>query len=187
MNKQVADFKYESLGLGDPKRVLVLLAEYNDKLQDACKNRIRGSYEKRSSLIMSLLGCFVTSLIAIGAFFQAPSEWDLILKWIVVIGFALGAIILFFTFVENALSFDMSAYEADNLALVIEKLASLASQYRDHSHSFDDEHLEFELRMSEVEHTLALYNRVFNRNHSIANSAAAVSKALFRLLSIRIA
>ena len=164
----------------DREKALSLLAEYSEKLRESCEKRIQQRQRYFSSFVMSL----ATVVVVVLVFVTLKNGGSQRISFDETQYFVVGSAI-FVGFSATLLSFILVAprrsarYNADHLAIILERLISTVSQYNEHSSTSIGDSFEFELRLADADASIMMYKDVFGyRSDSSFEYSSPITKAI---------
>lgn len=149
----------------DIEKLMSLLREYTEKLRAICDEYSDVRMRRYQSMVISIVALATGALsfvsyAAKGSIFILNSEFAIPLL-LGVIGVTFS---LFFTqFAADSRSRFRGAYDAHQVASTVQRLIQTASQYNEHSSQKISDKFEFELRLSEADAALRIYEDLFGR------------------------
>ncbi|PZN77066.1 MAG: hypothetical protein DM484_15315 [Candidatus Methylumidiphilus alinenensis] len=150
----------------DLNKVMKLLNEYTDKLRAICEEHEVSRFRRLQMMSMSMI--VLMSVVASSMLFalrdHGPFSSFTLPLLVLVVGVTASSF-FFLTTTMTSRRFRYS-FQAKQIALTVQKLISLASQYSEHSASKISDKFEFDLRVAEAEAALHMYEEVFNRRES---------------------
>lgn len=147
-------------GLGDSDRAMELLSEYSQKLRLVCKDHLQQKSVRLLSIFVAMALVVLVMAVAyliISGIFEIRTEAKPSILILCVLIAAMFPVFVVFYFRGG-----MYQYDADHLALIVERLISTASQYSEHAASSLSRKFEFDLRLAEADASLKMYRSVFN-------------------------
>ena len=157
--------KLEEATTEDLDKVMQLLTEYTDKLRAICEEKEESRFRRLQMMSMSMIVLMTVMasvmFLVMGEIGSLTSRSYTAPLMILVAGVTFAA----FFFLTTTMSSRRMRYsfQAKQIALTVEKLISLASQYSEHSTRKISDKFEFDLRVAEAEAALHMYEEVFNR------------------------
>lgn len=166
MTNQQKDY---DAGPDDIEKMMSLLAEYSVKLRTMCdgynKNLIRKSEISALSLIATIMSVTIAvTVTAIGPNVDLIKEFDFNEKIAVYVFVGIGIVVSLSAFAGTISNTRYRAqYDMHQVAVTLEKIVRMSSQYGEHAIRKIGDRFEFEIRLAEAEASLRVYEQVFRR------------------------
>ena len=150
----------------DLDKVMQLLTEYTDKLRAICEEKEESRFRRLQMMSMSmivLMSVLMSVMFLIMREGFGSQSQSFTLPLLILVGGVTFAAFFFLTTTMSSRRLRYS-FQAKQIALTVEKLISLASQYSEHSTRKIADKFEFDLRVAEAEAALHMYEEVFSRH-----------------------
>ncbi len=158
----------------DLDKIMQLLTEYTNKLRGICEEKEESRFRRTQMLSMSM-GVMMAVLMSIALLaMQDPFSLGFGTSTMPIIIMTAGIVLSVFFFLTTTMTSRRMQYsfQAKQIALTVEKLISLASQYSEHSTKNISDKFEFDLRVAEAEAALHMYKDIFGEDDHVKSQAS---------------